>query len=333
LGTVVSIKAKKKSSEIFFKFSSYLSPGTIFRVNLNDANAEPAVIRETQLNGFDASQFRCDRVFYPSKDGTEKIPMFIVYHKDVKKDGTNPAWLYIYGGFSYALQPYFSTIRLTWLQHYRGIYAVACVRGGGEYGEDWHQKGVKEKRQNVFNDVHSAAEYLIQEKFTTASKLVLNGASNGGLTVMACTNQRPDLYGVANANVGVLDMLRFHKFTIGHFWCSDYGNADNAEGEDARFLLAYSPIHNVKVHKDHPYPAIFLSTADHDDRVSPLHSFKMAAEIQHTLGKDPRQTAPLLIRIERKAGHGAGKPTDKIIAEYADGYAFISQHMNLKWHE
>jgi len=213
------------------------------------------------------------------------------------------------------------------MKHLGGVYAVANIRGGGEFGEDWHKAGVKEKKQNVFDDFHAAAEYLVDKKWTSPSNVHINGASNGGLLVGACINQRPELYGTGVAAVGVLDMLRFHKFTVGKFWISDYGCPDNAD--DFKYLHAYSPVHTVNTTK--PYPAVLLTTGDHDDRVSPLHSYKYIAQLQTLVGPQHYQKNPLLIRVDRKAGHGAGKPTTKVIEEHADGMAFIANHAKLSW--
>eukprot|EP01128_Nolandella_sp_AFSM9_P006698 TRINITY_DN3508_c0_g1_i1.p1 TRINITY_DN3508_c0_g1~~TRINITY_DN3508_c0_g1_i1.p1 ORF type:complete len:758 (-),score=207.38 TRINITY_DN3508_c0_g1_i1:98-2245(-) len=327
LGTITSLTGEKKSNEIFYQFSSFLSPGTIFHYQFEEGKPiAPVVFREIEIEGFDASQFEASQVFYESKDGT-KIPMFIVAKKGLKRDGTNPVWLYGYGGFNISLQPYFSTGRIVWMNNLNGIFALANLRGGGEYGEEWHSAGTKEKKQNVFDDFHAAAEYLVEEKYTSPSKITINGGSNGGLLVGACINQRPELYGAAVAAVGVMDMLKFHKFTIGHFWVSDFGSSDDAEG--FKYIHAYSPIHNI--HPSKPYPAVFLTTADHDDRVSPLHSYKYIAALQNLVGGRKDQKQPLLIRIEKKAGHGAGKPTAKVIAESADGFAFAAHYLNITW--
>jgi len=257
-----------------------------------------------------------------------EFPCLLFPKKNIPKDGNNPVWLYGYGGFNISMQPNFSVTRLVWMQHLNGIFVLANIRGGGEYGEEWHQGGTKEKKQNVFDDFHAAAEYLVKENYTRPALISINGGSNGGLLVGACVNQRPELYGCAVAAVGVLDMLKYHKFTIGHFWVSDYGSSDSEE--DFKYLIKYSPIHNVQ--KGKPYPALLLTTADHDDRVSPLHSFKFIAQLQLQLGNETYQKNPLLIRIEKKAGHGAGKPTTKVIAENADGYAFVAHQLGLQWH-
>jgi len=349
LGSVSAIRCEKFDPELFFRFSSFLTPGTIFRVDLANPSAEPTVVRETEVHGFKSSDFVSERFFYKSKDGTS-IPLFIVRHKSVARTSSNPVFLYGYGGFNISLTPYFSAIRLSWLTNFRGIFALANLRGGGEYGEKWHEAGKLEKKQNVFDDMIAAAEFLVSEKWTVPSKITINGTplhlfsmdnshyvfaasggSNGGLLVCAVVTQRPDLFGAAIADVGVLDMMRFHKFTIGHHWCADFGDPDNAEGDDANYIYAYSPVHNVRPRKDSQYPAVLLRTGDHDDRVSPLHSYKMIAELQYQLGEQPNQTAPLLIRIARNTGHGEGKPTALVLAEHADGYAFIAHHLGLKW--
>ena len=249
------------------------------------------------------------------------MPMFITHHKDVILDGRNPALLYGYGGFNISLQPSFSVTRLAWMEM-GGIYAVANLRGGGEYGKEWHKAGTKLQKQNVFDDFIAGAEYLIEKRYTNSSKLSIFGGSNGGLLVGAVVNQRPELFGAAIPAVGVMDMLRFHKFTAGRFWTDDYGSSENPEEFQA--LLAYSPYHNVK--DGTKYPGILVTTADTDDRVVPGHSFKYAARIQEAQVGD----APVLIRIETRAGHGAGVPTDKVIADYADRWAFLVRTLDMR---
>ena len=246
--------------------------------------------------------------------------MFIVHKKGIVLDGSNPTLLYGYGGFNISMRPGFSVSRLSWMEM-GGVYAVANLRGGGEYGEKWHKAGTKLQKQNVFDDFISAAEYLIDEKYTNPKKLAIQGGSNGGLLVGAVLNQRPDLFGAALPAVGVMDMLRFHKFTIGWAWVNDYGSSENAD--EFKALYAYSPIHNIK--KGEKYPAVMITTADHDDRVVPAHSFKYAATIQEAQAGD----APVLIRIETKAGHGAGKPTSKRIQEAADIYGFLMKNLGM----
>ena len=263
-----------------------------------------------------------EQVFYPSKDGT-KIPMFLTYKKDLKKDGKNPVFLYGYGGFNISLNPGFSTSRIPFLEN-GGIYAQVNLRGGGEYGEDWHIAGTKMQKQNVFDDFISAAEYLIGNKYTNKDKIAIVGGSNGGLLVGACMTQRPDLFRVAIPQVGVMDMLRYHKFTIGWNWASDYGTSEDSK-EMFEYLKGYSPLHNLKPGTQ--YPATMVITADHDDRVVPAHSFKFAATLQECNDG----TNPTLIRIESKAGHGAGKPMSKVLEEQADTYAFIMYNMGMKF--
>ncbi len=268
---------------------------------------------------FDPDAYVVSQVFYPSKDGT-RIPMFIAHKRGLTLNGHQPTLLYGYGGFNISLTPAFSVRNLAWME-LGGVYAVPNLRGGGEYGEDWHQAGTKLRKQNVFDDFIGAAEWLIQHHYTEPRKLAIQGGSNGGLLVGACMTQRPDLYGVCLPAVGVMDMLRFQKFTIGWAWTSDYGSSD--QPDEFRALYAYSPYHNLRpgVH----YPATLVTTADHDDRVVPAHSFKFAARLQE-YQKGP---APTLIRIETKAGHGAGKPTSKTIEETSDILAFAAAHLGV----
>jgi prolyl oligopeptidase len=327
VGSISGLSARKEDSNFFFSFSSFLYPGVIFSVDLaKPASEQLTVFRETVLPGFDASLFTTRQVFYPSKDGT-MIPMFIVHRKDLVLDGSNPTWQYGYGGFNISLPPAFSVARVVFMQHFNGVFACPNIRGGGEYGEAWYKAGVLHQKQNVFDDFIAAAEYLVKEKYTSPAKLAINGGSNGGLLVAACLNQRPDLFGAVIGQVGVLDMLRFHKWTIGYAWASDYGTSEQ-DVDMFHTLHRYSPVHNVR--KDAAYPALLLCTSDHDDRVVPLHSYKYISEVQSVVSAHPEQAAPLLIRVEEKAGHGAGLPLAKRIAEQADTLSFMSLALNAK---
>ena len=317
LGSVSSLTGRPTDTEFFFNFSSFAHPPTVFRVDLE--NSQLSVFRKASVSqGLD--NYAVKQVFYASKDGT-KIPMFIAHKKGVELDGTNPTYLYGYGGFNIAIPPYYSTTARVWMEM-GGVYAVANIRGGGEYGRDWHLAGTRHKKQNVFDDFIAAAEWLIGQKYTSPAKLAIGGRSNGGLLVGACMTQRPELYGAALPGVGVLDMLRFHKFTIGWAWVSDYGSPDKTD--DFKALLAYSPLHNLT--RGTPYPATLVTTADHDDRVVPAHSFKYIAALQaaHAGRK------PVMIRIDTKAGHGAGRSTEKRIEEAADSWAFLARTLNME---
>ena len=316
IGTADGFGGKRKDKETFYSFTSFISPRTIYRYQPSTGKSE--VFRKPKVD-FDASQYETKQVFYSSKDGT-RVPMFLTYKKGLKQDGQNPTLLYAYGGFDISLTPSFSVPNLVWLEM-GGIYAQPNLRGGGEYGEDWHLAGTHAKKQNVFDDFIGAAEWLINNKYTSTPKLAIRGASNGGLLMGAAVTQRPDLFGATLPEVGVMDMLRFHKFTIGWAWTSDYGSSDNAD--DFKALYAYSPLHNLKPGTN--YPPTMISTADHDDRVVPGHSFKFAATMQ----ADQAGPAPVLIRIETKAGHGAGKPISKVIDETADEWAFVAHNLNM----
>lgn len=313
----VGFSGDKDDKEAFYTFTSFTFPPSIYRYNVENNTSE--LYRAPQVK-FKPEDFVTEQVFYTSKDGT-KVPMFLTYKKDVKRDGKNPVLLYGYGGFNISLNPGFSTIRLPFLEN-GGIYAQVNLRGGGEYGEEWHVAGTKMQKQNVFDDFIAAAEYLVSEQYTNPQKIAIMGGSNGGLLVGACLNQRPDLFKVAIPQVGVMDMLRYHKFTIGWNWASDYGTSDDNR-EMFEYLKSYSPLHTLK--PGTAYPATLITTADHDDRVVPAHSFKYAAALQ--AANDG--THPTLIRIESKAGHGAGKPMSKVIDEYTDIYAFIMYNLGV----
>ncbi len=317
LGTVDGFNGEKGDNTIFYGFTSFTIPTSIYTY---DASAKISAEFFRPKLDFDASEYETKQVFYESKDKT-KIPMFIIHKKGLKLDGTNPVLLYGYGGFNISLTPNFNVSRLVFLEN-GGVFCMPNLRGGGEYGEKWHKAGTKLNKQNVFDDFIAAAEYLIKEKYTTPEKLAISGGSNGGLLIGACMTQRPDLFRVCLPAVGVMDMLRYHKFTIGWAWASDYGNSDDS----IQFsnLYRYSPLHNIK--DSVCYPATFITTGDHDDRVVPAHSFKFAA----TLQAKQACNNPVLIRIETKAGHGSGKPTSKMIEEAADVYSFLFYNLGMK---
>jgi prolyl oligopeptidase len=317
IGTASGFDGKREHTETFFAFSSYTSPTTIYRYDIEEG---VSTVFKAPKVAFDSRQFETKQVFATSKDGT-KVPMFLTHKKGLELSGKNPVYLYGYGGFNIPLTPGFSVAMLPWLEQ-GGVYAVANLRGGGEYGKEWYEAGTKLRKQNVFDDFIGCAEWLIAQKYTSPAKLAIAGGSNGGLLVGACMTQRPELFGVALPAVGVLDMLRFDKFTIGWAWKSDYG--DPASEADFKALMAYSPYHNLKLGTR--YPATLVTTSDHDDRVVPAHSFKFAARLQ--AAQDP-SGPPTLIRIETKAGHGAGKPTAKIIEEQADIWAFVMRALGM----
>ncbi|RIB07957.1 prolyl endopeptidase-like protein [Gigaspora rosea] len=321
IGSIDSITGKREDTEFFFKFVSFLNPGVIYRYDFTkEALSE---YRATEVRGFNNDLFETKQVFVESKDKT-KIPVFIISPKHIEYNGNTPTLLYGYGGFNISITPVFSTAWLNFIRHYNAVVAVANIRGGGEYGEEWHKAGMLHNKQNVFDDFQSVAKWLVDNKITCPKKLAINGGSNGGLLVGACINQAPELFGAAVADVGVMDMLRFHKFTIGHAWRSDYGDPDKKE--DFEYIYKYSPLHNVQSTK--PYPSVLLNTSDHDDRVVPLHSYKYIAQLQYVAKNNPN---PLMIRIDTKAGHGAGKPTKKRIEEATDKYSFIALSLDAKW--
>ncbi len=314
----VGFSGDKDDKECFFNFTSFTFPGSTFTYNMDDNTY--ALFRAPKIN-FNPEDFETEQVFFTSKDGT-KIPMFLTYKKGLQKNGKNPVYLYGYGGFNVSLNPGFSTSRIPFLEN-GGIYAQVNLRGGGEYGEEWHIAGTKMQKQNVFDDFIASAEYLISQQYTSPKEIAIVGGSNGGLLVGACMTQRPDLFGVAIPEVGVMDMLRYHKFTIGWNWASDYGTSDDSQ-EMFEYLKGYSPLHTLK--PGVKYPATLVTTADHDDRVVPAHSFKFAATLQACNDG----TNPTLIRIDTKAGHGGGKPLAKVLEEQADIYAFIMYNIGMK---
>ena len=316
IGTARGFGGTRKDKETFYAFTSFTVPTTIYRYDPEAGSS--SVFRQPKVD-FDASRYETKQIFYQSKDGT-RVPMFLTYKKGLKLDGTNRVLLYGYGGFDISLTPNFSVPNLVWLEM-GGVYAQPNLRGGGEYGEEWHLAGTKLQKQTVFDDFIAAGEWLIANHYTTSANLAVRGASNGGLLVGACLTQRPDLYGATLPAVGVMDMLRFHKFTIGWGWTSEFGSSDDPEQFKA--IYAYSPLHNLK--PGTKYPPTFITTADHDDRVVPGHSFKFAA----TLQADQAGPAPVLIRVETKAGHGAGKPISKQIDEIADAWAFVAYNLNM----
>jgi prolyl oligopeptidase len=316
IGSAGGFGGKRTDTETFYTFSSFTTPGTIYRYDMKTGTS--SVFRQPKVD-FDANAFETKQVFYNSKDGT-RVPMFLVYKKGLKLDGQNPTYLYGYGGFNISSTPSFSVPNLVWLEM-GGVYALANLRGGGEYGKAWHEAGMKLKKQNVFDDFIAAAEWLIANKYTSTPRLAIGGGSNGGLLVGAVMTQRPDLFGATLPRVGVMDMLRFHKFTVGFGWTSDYGSPDDPT--EFKAIYAYSPLHNLK--PGTKYPPTLVMTADHDDRVVPAHSFKFAAALQAAHAGD----APVLIRVETRAGHGAGKPISKQIEEIADAWGFLLHVMNV----
>lgn len=317
LGTLAGFSGKKGDNTAFYGYTSFTFPATVYKYDV--AKNESAIHTKPEID-FDPEKYEVKQVEYASKDGTT-VTMFIVHKKGLEMDGRNPTLLYGYGGFNISLTPGFSISRVVFLES-GGVYAMPNLRGGGEYGEEWHKAGTKERKQNVFDDFITAAEFLIAEGYTSPEKLAIMGGSNGGLLVGACMTQRPELFKVAIPQVGVLDMLRYHKFTIGHAWASDYGTSDTKEGFN--YLIKYSPLHNIK--DSVSYPATLAFTADHDDRVVPAHTFKFMATLQEkNKGKNP-----ILVRIDTKAGHGAGKPTAKTIEEVTDLWSFVFYNLKVK---
>lgn len=336
LGQITSLSGRQKYNEIFYGFTSFLHPGTIYHCNIPKNNTEiekemnPTVFRETTIPDFEPTLFQTKQVYYRSKDGT-RIPMYIVQRVGLLKNKRNPVMIYGYGGYGVSLLPSFSVGRLLFLRYFNGIYAIPNIRGGGELGEEWHEAGRLLKKQNCFNDFQAAAEYMIRKKYTQPKYITIMGGSNGGLLVGTCINQRPDLYGAALVMVGALDMLRFNQFTIAYFSESEFGTPKNK----TQFynLLSYSPLHNIKVPANNTqYPATLLLTGDHDDRVPPLHSYKFISALQDKIGSLPYQKNPLLLRIEQHAGHGQGTPLMKSIDELTDIYVFMMKSLGLKYY-
>ena len=318
IGSVGGFDGEREDKEVYYAVTNYTTPGTIYRYDIESGKSELYHRAEVK---FDSEKYETEQIFFESKDGT-RVPMFVSHKKGLKLNGKNPCYLYGYGGFQINLTPSFSTTAVMFMEQ-GGVWCVVNLRGGSEYGEEWHKGGMLENKQNVFDDFISAAEYLIDKGYTSSKKLAIAGGSNGGLLVGACMTQRPDLYAVALPAVGVLDMLRYHRFTIGHGWVVEYGSADNKE--QFEYLLKYSPLHNLREGVE--YPATLVTTGDHDDRVVPAHSFKFAAELQHChKGKNP-----VLIRIDTNAGHGAGKPTSKRIEEVADTFAFVFENTETEY--
>ena len=317
IGSVTDISGKYKSSQVFLGFTSYLYPSTVLSYDFSRKELLP--FGETGFS-FNPDEFETTQVFYPSLDGTE-IPMFLTHKKGIALDGTNPTLLYGYGGFNISMTPAFSPSQLVFLER-GGVYAVACLRGGSEYGEDWHRAGMLENKQNVFDDFIAAGEWLVESKYTSPEGLAIMGGSNGGLLVAACMTQRPDLFGAVICRVPVIDMLRYHKFTVGRYWIPEYGNAEE-NSQHFKFMYAYSPLHNVRENVN--YPPTLIMTADTDDRVVPGHALKFAATIQEKYTGNN----PIMLRVEVKAGHGAGKPTSKLIDESADIYSFLFRIWNI----
>jgi len=330
-GSVTSFSGKKTQSEVFLGHQSIIMPPTVYRFNTE--SKELSVVHRTKIPGFNADDYETKQVFVGSYDERVKIPMFVTHEKGTELNGQNPTLLTGYGGFGISVVPRFSVSALSFVLAYGGIIASANIRGGDEYGLEWRKDGCLATKQNVFDDFQACSEYLIKNRYCESSRLAIRGGSNGGLLVAACANQRPDLYGCVVCEVGVLDMLRFHKFTIGHAWVPEFGDPDKLD--DFEFLIKYSPQHNVLVPAGgtRQYPAIMLTTGDHDDRVSPLHTFKFVAQLQHTFcsGSESQQTNPIVARIETRAGHGGGKPTALIIDETADVMSFIAAALRAEW--
>lgn len=336
IGQVTSISGKRKHKDFFYTFTSFLEPGTVYHCTIPDnsttgSKLSPEVFRSTEVPEFESMNYQTKQVFYKSKDGT-RVPMYIIQRVGLLKNKRNPVIIYGYGGYGVSLLPTFSISRCMWMRHFNGIYAIPNIRGGGELGEDWHNAGRKLNKQNVFDDFQAAAEYMIRKQYSTPERIAIMGGSNGGLLTGACLNQRPDLYGAVLILVGALDMIRFNKFTIAYYSESEFGSPNNKT--EFHNLLSYSPLHNIKVPPNNTqYPATLVLTADHDDRVPPLHSYKFIAALQDKIGSLPYQTKPLLLRVEGKAGHGQGTPLYKSIEEMADMFIFLMKSLGIKYYE
>ncbi|KAL4575422.1 hypothetical protein LXL04_022265 [Taraxacum kok-saghyz] len=337
IGSVIYISSRRQDSVFFVKLSSFITPGVVYQYDLKPMGPELRILREIVVTGFDQSAYHVNQVFVRSKDGT-KVPVFIMARKDLVLDGSHPCLLFGYGGYGISLTPSFDITRVVLARHLDVVFCVANIRGGGEYGEEWHQAGSLANKQNCFDDFISIAKYLISSGYTNPNKLCIEGGSNGGILIGACINQRPDLFGCALAHAGVMDMLRYHKFTIGHAWLPEFGCSDKEE--DFRHLIKYSPLHNVKRPwedasiKAFQYPSTMLLTADHDDRVVPLHTLKLLATMQHELCtsvKNSPQTNPIIGRISSKSGHGCGSSTQKMIDERVDCYSFMAEALGASW--
>lgn len=330
IGYVSEIVGSRDSSEIFFELKSFLIPGTIYRYDFGKSNSSLTVFREAKPNiaGFDKNNYKVEQIFYPSRDGT-KIPMYIV-QKKTSNQRVKPCWLYGYGGFGVSVMPSFHVDRIFFIDQFDGIFALANIRGGGEYGENWHTSGNLLNKQNVFDDYQAAAKYLTKNRYTRRKNLGIYGRSNGGLLIGACINQRPDLFGAAIVHVGVMDMLRYQQFTIGGAWIPDYGNS--SETIHFNNMYKYSPLHNVHTPNStkNQYPATLIMTADHDDRVVPLHSFKFAAALQNAVRNNPFQTNPILLRVYTDAGHGGEMPTSKLIEQSVDILTFFYRALHIR---
>ncbi|KAI3696039.1 hypothetical protein L1987_79048 [Smallanthus sonchifolius] len=337
IGSIDYISARRQDSVFFVKLSSFINPGVVYQYDLKPTVPIMKVLRETVVPGFDLADYQANQVFVHSKDGT-RVPAFIVARKDIELDGSHPCLLYGYGGYGVSLTPYFDIRRVVLARHLGIVFCVANIRGGGEYGKEWHQAGSLANKQNCFDDFTSVAEYLVLKGYTNPSKLCIEGGSNGGILISACINQRPDLFGCALAHAGVMDMLRYHKFTIGHAWVPEFGCSDKED--DFHYLIKYSPLHNVKQPwkdsstKATQYPSCMLLTADHDDRVVPLHTLKLLATMQHELCtsvKNSPQINPIVGRISTKSGHGCGSSTQIIIDKAVDCYSFMAHALGASW--